>query len=456
MVRRKRSRGDSQPLADNTTTGTYASGGALYVLDGVATIASSTLSENGTVGVRSGGGAMAVISGEATIRNSTISGNSTGGAMSPGGGIRSLLSPTRLINSTVSGNSAGSLSSGGGIYADRGLVTVQHSTITENTAAGVGGGIALPTLSTLLLTIRHSIVAANTDGGGAPDLLGTGGLIPSEAIRYSLIGDNRGTALDESQAQDSDTGNIVGDLDGDGVIDPGLGPLSDNGGPTQTHPLLAGSPAIDAGDSNFDPDAFSPPLNDDQRGDGFQRVVADRIDLGAFESTLGILIDFGDAPTSYPVTLGDDGARHILSGLFFGADVDAEIDGQPSSAADADGEDEDGMIMIADAVAVAGVETVASWLVEASGSGKLDAWIDFNGDGDWNDAGEKVHSSIELMAGSNLLGFTVPAGASPGVTFARLRISSVGGLDPTGLAPDGEVEDHPLLILDGSSAPTRW
>jgi hypothetical protein len=358
-----------------------------------------------------------------------------------------------LVNSTISGNSTGSLSPGGGIYADRGPVTVAHSTITDNDAAGVGGGIALPTLSTLLLTIRHSIVAGNTDGGGAPDLLGTGGLIPSEAIRYSLIGDNSGTALQESQAQDLDTGNIVGDPDGDGVIDPGLGPLSDNGGPTQTHPLLAESLALDAGDTEFDPDAFSPPLNHDQRGDGFERVVGERIDLGAFESTLGLLIDFGDAPTSYPVTLGDDGARHILSELFLGADVDAETDGQPSPAADGDGDDEDGLVMIADAVAVAGTETIASWLVEASGAGKLDAWIDFNGDGDWDDAGEQVHSSVDVVAGPNLLPFTVPEGATPGVTVARLRISSGGGLGPIGLAPDGEVEDHPLLILDGSSAP---
>src|SRR5207248_2840902 len=65
--------------------------------------------------------------------------------------------------------------------------------------------------------------------------------------------------------------------------DPMLGPLQDNGGPTFTHTLLSGSPALDSGDPNFDPYAFSPPLLYDQRGDGFARVVNDHIDIGAFE-----------------------------------------------------------------------------------------------------------------------------------------------------------------------------
>jgi hypothetical protein len=60
--------------------------------------------------------------------------------------------------------------------------------------------------------------------------------------------------------------------------DPLLGPLQNNGGPTFTHALLPGSPAIDAGDPNFTP----PPLND-QRGCSFDRVFNGRIDIGSFE-----------------------------------------------------------------------------------------------------------------------------------------------------------------------------
>ena len=60
--------------------------------------------------------------------------------------------------------------------------------------------------------------------------------------------------------------------------DPMLGPLQDNGGPTLTHALLPGSPAIDAGDPSFTPPPFY-----DQRGPGFDRVVNGRIDIGSFE-----------------------------------------------------------------------------------------------------------------------------------------------------------------------------
>jgi hypothetical protein len=66
--------------------------------------------------------------------------------------------------------------------------------------------------------------------------------------------------------------------------DPLLGPLQDNGGATFTHALLAGSPAIDAGDPSFDPYAFDPPLLYDQRGTPYARVANNRIDVGAFEA----------------------------------------------------------------------------------------------------------------------------------------------------------------------------
>src|SRR5437762_8872621 len=75
--------------------------------------------------------------------------------------------------------------------------------------------------------------------------------------------------------------NCAGLLNGPGDqinTDPILGPLQNNGGPTLTHALLPGSPAIDAGDPNFTPPPFF-----DQRGPGFDRVVNGRIDKGSFE-----------------------------------------------------------------------------------------------------------------------------------------------------------------------------
>lgn len=169
-------------------------------------------------------------------------------------------------------------------------------------------------------------------------------------------------------------------------------------------------------------------------------------------------LDFGDAPTAaqsgfaadYP-TLLPDGARHETSALMLGATVDSEANGQPTVAADGDDADEDGVQFITSVVTTDTTAT-ASVLVTASAPGKLDAWIDFTRDGDWLDAGEQLFaSSVDLLAGPNVVSFAVPTGASPGDTYARFRLSTAGGLAPTGLAASGEVEDYRITILDGTA-----
>ncbi len=163
--------------------------------------------------------------------------------------------------------------------------------------------------------------------------------------------------------------------------------------------------------------------------------------------------DFGDAPSDYPVLLSDDAARHTVGALFLGAAVDIEADGQPTAAADGDGDDDDGIFVIADMIAVSGTSTTSSLTVISSGAGLLDAWIDFSGNGDWDDTGEQIATSFAVQAGNNTLSYTVPADAVPGDTAARFRLSTVGGLAPIGAADDGEVEDYIVTILDGSTAP---
>lgn len=83
-----------------------------------------------------------------------------------------------------------------------------------------------------------------------------------------------------------------------------------------------------------------------------------------------------------------------------------------------------------------------------SGS-RLDAWIDFNRDGDWLGPGEQIATNWDLGRGNGTrtLSFAIPAGAAAGMTYARFRISSAGGLAPTGLANDGEVEDYAVTLL---------
>ncbi|MDB5341248.1 MAG: repeat protein, partial [Planctomycetaceae bacterium] len=169
---------------------------------------------------------------------------------------------------------------------------------------------------------------------------------------------------------------------------------------------------------------------------------------------LDVLFDFGDAPDpffstpgKYPTLLADDGARHKLgSGLYLGSGVDREFDGQPTATANGDDvtgvpDDEDGVVFMNLVGGSTGAATVT-----ASLAGKLDAWIDFNRDGDWSDPGEQIATSLSLHAGSNNVSIAVPAGASIGNTFARFRLSSAGGLSVTGSANDGEVEDYQVAI----------
>jgi len=91
-------------------------------------------------------------------------------------------------------------------------------------------------------------------------------------------------------------------------------------------------------------------------------------------------------------------------------------------------------------------------VVNASSDGLLDAWIDFNRDGDWDDAAEQIFASQQLQAGNNSLTITTPFPPDyiVGSSFARFRISSTGGLRPTGLASDGETEDYPVELVPGT------
>lgn len=163
-------------------------------------------------------------------------------------------------------------------------------------------------------------------------------------------------------------------------------------------------------------------------------------------------LDFGDAPDpTYPTTVASDGARHVIvPGMFLGDRVDAEPDGQADPDAlgdDLHGDsDENGVNFVSPLASTQTTELV----VTASADGFLDAWVDFNADGDWEDwvdgINEQVFVSRPLTAGANLLSFDVPLTAVAGRTFARFRFSSAGGLSFDLPALDGEVEDYAVQI----------
>jgi hypothetical protein len=168
-------------------------------------------------------------------------------------------------------------------------------------------------------------------------------------------------------------------------------------------------------------------------------------------------LDFGDAPDpNYPTLLASDGARHVISGPYFcdpaGGDApDPEPDGQPhpwATGDDTDGnDDEDGVNF---PLLVVGQPGIVS--LNVCGGGIVEIWIDYNGDEDWDDASEFEFSGY-MGNGPNTIVVNPPAGSVTGQTFARCRISTAGIGSPTGLASDGEVEDHMVEIIP---PPTCW
>ncbi|MAT70111.1 MAG: hypothetical protein CMJ58_11390 [Planctomycetaceae bacterium] len=160
--------------------------------------------------------------------------------------------------------------------------------------------------------------------------------------------------------------------------------------------------------------------------------------------------DFGDAPAPYPTMLIDNGPRHGASGPTLGARRDEESDGAPSDAANADDElgglnDEDGVVF--PQLHVGQLDALAVVRVGNAPAGALlSAWIDFNADGVWTGRDEQIAADVSVVAGDNVLRFSVPATAVSGPAFARIRISTDGGLGPAGSSSDGEVEDYRIVI----------
>jgi hypothetical protein len=217
-------------------------------------VTNTTFSDNSA----SSGGGIDNLFGTLTVTNCTFTSNNH--ATDAGGGIFNRDTLT-LANSTFFNNSAGQ--GGGGIDNQFDLRMV-NCTLSGNTAgSGQGGGIN----NSAGLSIANTIIAKNTAATG-PDVNGG-----AASQGYNLVGDGSG----------SSGFGVPGDQVGtaSSPINPLLGPLQDNGGPTQTMALLPGSPAIDAGSDALAVDQNGNPLAFDQRG--FVRVENSTVDIGAFE-----------------------------------------------------------------------------------------------------------------------------------------------------------------------------
>jgi uncharacterized repeat protein (TIGR01451 family) len=326
---------NNQAAAGNAKapTGTFAfgangEGGGIFNNSGTVDIENSVLSNNlaqggaatsdyGGFGGNGDGGGLATVLGSVTIQNTTLNNNQAAGGTGStglfggingtgsGGGINDAApiqinaAPTLVINSTTLNNN--SADDGGGIF-NISTETLTNSTLSGNQARNNGGGINETSSQTTNLnnvTVTANVADSDADGGGdgggvfndfgsvhAQSTIIAGNFDNSPGPKATINPDISGTFVSGGH-------NLIGDSTGgtgftDGVmsdqvgsstatLNPLLGPLANNGGPTFTHALLAGSPAIDQGAN---------PLNlaNDQRGPGFARTVGAGTDIGAFEA----------------------------------------------------------------------------------------------------------------------------------------------------------------------------
>jgi predicted outer membrane repeat protein len=238
-----------------TSNSAASDGGAIYN-DGSLTLGTSTLFNNTCLAdggaIRSGG--------SLTISACTFASNY---ASSVGGALDSSDNSLTINNSTFANNTAGS--QGAAIIADPGSgpAVFTNCTITANSVSSGSTGVGAGLYAGRPVTLQNTIIARNFHGSAkaADDIAGT----VSSASAFNLIGIGGAGGL---------AGGVNNNLVG--VANPGLGTLSNNGGPTQTIALLAGSPAIDHGSNSFVTSGAT-----DQRG--LARVVGGTVDIGAFE-----------------------------------------------------------------------------------------------------------------------------------------------------------------------------
>ena len=176
------------------------------------------------------------------------------------------------------------------------------------------------------------------------------------------------------------------------------------------------------------------------QGDG----TVTNVEFGVFNSAV---LDFGDLPAVYGVTtLANDGARHSKGVYFLGSRVDTELNGQPSALADADDltldDDEDGIVLatLSEGPQLPGATSTLTATASRYG-GYLQGWIDFNADGDFDDAGERILEDFLLPFGTSVVTYDLPSDIAPTDVFARFRYGEFG-LELTGPALIGEVEDY--------------
>jgi hypothetical protein len=296
-------------FSGNSVTGSSGGGGGAIANDGTVTVTNSTFSDNSAI---SSGGGIAN-NGTLTVTNSTFSGNSASGVGYGGGGGIGNNGTVTVTSSTFSGNSASGLGGGaiandgtvtvtnssfsgnstsglgGGAVANDGTVTVTNSTFSGNSAAGSGGGAIFNFSRTVAVTVTNTIVANSTSGGNCAGGVTDGGYNIDDGTTCGFTG----TGCTATTGTSFCNTNPVLDPTG----------LQNNGGPTETIALEAGSAAVNAGNESV---CAVPPVNNlDQRGYVRPGVGSTNCSIGAYEYNSPGPPCVGDCNGDGTVTLDD-------------------------------------------------------------------------------------------------------------------------------------------------------
>jgi len=281
-------------LEDNSA----AIGGGIFINFGETTVTDTSIGDNT-------GGGIWNLAGSLLVERSSITGNVVD-SNDGGSGILNSGGTLQVVNSTISDNTStgafGGVGSGGGLRAGGGEIEIYSSTIVDNSAVTSGGGIAV-TSAFASVEITHSIVAGNDAPVGADctdsvEIVSTG---------HNLVGDGTSCPTDGTGDQVVDSASLFVDV---------LGGLGQSTGSTETHPLLANSSALDAGDlaGCLDPDGAL--LTDDQRGGA--RPFGSACDIGAFERDPNALLLSigGSCPGSVTISVigGSAGSNLAIAG----------------------------------------------------------------------------------------------------------------------------------------------
>jgi hypothetical protein len=329
-------------VANCTITGNtaaFGAGGGVASYTGTLTIVHSTLS--GNTALYSGGGV--VSTGTLTVANSMITGNTafnsgggvgtligatptnstlvhstiTGNTATYGGGVANFGASVTLTNSTLSGNAATNV--GGGVFSSSGSISLANSTLSGNAATNAGGGVY--TADTL--TLAQTLVSGNTVDAGSGAEIYNASIGTVSADQVNLFGQDNTSGVLGFTPGTTDIVPAEGVVLSD-ILTPGL---AFNGGPTPTHDLVPGSPALDV--------AGCPAT--DQRG--FVRPSGAACDIGAVEAgaspppVVNSQLSFVALPETFSTSTDATGCPGGFAGRFFFQAMLTNLDGSPPLAA---------------------------------------------------------------------------------------------------------------------------